>query len=150
PPDDDIWYDFEHNVGATKELIRVRKKNTDRDTAFVYTKARQQNSPNEASPRLNGQFYLEAEAVFYDSDFDVVRYVLNQGDDYVVNGHGTPICILKVSGLLENDDDDGWQAANDNAEEFARLIEANPDSVYALDEVLRNAAGNGADPSPAS
>jgi hypothetical protein len=150
PPDDDTWYDFEHSVGATKELIRVRKKFT--DAAFVYTKARHQNSANETTPRSNGNtnsgqpYQLEAEAVFYCPDFDVVRCVLKQGDSYVVNGHGTPICILKVSGLLEEDDDDGWQAANDNAEEFARIIEANPDSFYALDEVLRKAARNGGDP----
>src|SRR5262245_23122906 len=85
PPDDaDIWYDFERNIGGIKELIRVRKKLADLDTAFVYTKARQQNSVNEVTPRLDGNtkdsqsYRLETEAIFSCSDFEAVRCLLKQ------------------------------------------------------------------------
>jgi hypothetical protein len=83
PLDDDICFDFERSVGGFKESIRVRKKFADFGPAFVYTKARQQNSANGNAE--GGQPYqLEAEAVFYDADFEVVRCLLKQGDSYVV------------------------------------------------------------------
>jgi hypothetical protein len=122
----DIQYDFKRNGS----IIRVRKGGANHDVAFVYAK-NHQHSGNAGGDRL---YQLEQDAIIYSSDFTVVRYALKQGKNYVVNAHGTQIFVLKSDDLLNGEDDADWDAANDNAEELARIIEAAPGSIYALDE----------------
>jgi hypothetical protein len=114
----DVWYDFKQRNG---ENIRVRI--VDRDAAaFAYAKNQQQKKPGNAN-----DVQFEQSSIFYYSDFRAERYTLRQNGKYLTNARGEPIHILKVSGLAD------WEAANDNADEFARIIEAAPGTFYALE-----------------
>ena len=95
------WYDFENERGGgIKELIRVYKEIDDRDAAIAYAEECQQNFENGEKPRPNGnaeagqhhQREVEATYSYCDASgqvaFEVVRYVLKQGENYVTDAHG--------------------------------------------------------------
>jgi hypothetical protein len=113
----DIGYDFKCNGSTT---IRVCKGGANHDVAFVYARNQHGNDTDD------GQLWrLEQEDVFYCPDFTAIRYVLK--------AHGTRIFILKSDDLLNGDDDADWDAANDNAEELARIVTA-ADPFYEPEE----------------
>jgi hypothetical protein len=126
PDKDGVWYDFKCNGGS----IRVRKGLADRDAAFVYARDRQRNciAGDKQSYRL------EREATFYCDNFIAVRYALKQGKKYIVDARGTRVFVLKLDGLLNGDVGADWDAANDNADELARIIEGAPGSFYAAED----------------
>src|SRR5215831_12563410 len=111
--------------------IRVRKV-ADQGTTFAYAKNHQQNLANVRDVQL------EENDVFDCSDFSAVRYTLKQNGAYLTNTRGEPIHLLKVSYLGKGEDDDDFEAANDNVEEFAHIIEAAPGTVYALEPTAPN------------
>jgi hypothetical protein len=94
------WYDFENKRGGgIKELIRVYKEIDDRDAAIAYAEECQQSCENGQKPRPNGgggrhHAEREKEAVYQYHDasgqlvFEVVRYALKQGENYVTNAQG--------------------------------------------------------------
>lgn len=108
PNGDGTWYDIACNGGS----IRVRKGLAAHDAAFVYAKDHQRDFV--AKDKQSYQF--KRDAVFYCHDFTAVRYALNV--------RGTQIFVLAVPDLLNGDGDAAWDAANDNAEELARIIAA--------------------------
>src|SRR5262245_16201514 len=95
------WYDFENKRGGgIKELIRVYKEIDDRGAAIAYAEECQQNFENGGKPRPNGnpepgqRYQREVEATYSyceasgQSVFEVVRYALKQGENYVTNAQG--------------------------------------------------------------
>ena len=98
------WYDFENERGGgIKELIRVYKEIDDRDAAIAYAEECQQNFENGEKPRPNGnakagqhhQREVEATYSYCDASgqvaFEVVRFALKQGENYVTDAQGKRI-----------------------------------------------------------
>ncbi len=113
------WYDFENKRGGgIKELIRVHKEIDDRDAAIAYAEECRQNLENDEKPRSNGivitgqRHQREVEATYSYCDasgqvaFEVVRSVLKQGENYVLDACGKRIKTFsqrRPSGLPDRD-----------------------------------------------